>query len=34
MDEQELFWKNSFGDDYTDRNDEKLIINNINLFSN
>ena len=32
MDEQELFWSESFGDDYTDRNNRSLIINNINLF--
>ena len=32
MDEQELFWSESFGDDYTDRNNRSLITNNINLF--
>jgi pseudaminic acid biosynthesis-associated methylase len=32
MDEQELFWSQSFGDDYTDRNNRSLITNNINLF--
>jgi pseudaminic acid biosynthesis-associated methylase len=34
MDEQEFFWKNEFGNDYTDRNNEELIKNNINLFNN
>jgi pseudaminic acid biosynthesis-associated methylase len=33
MDEQEFFWKNEFGNEYTDRNNEKLIENNINLFN-
>ena len=32
MNEQELFWSQSFGDDYTDRNNRSLITNNINLF--
>ena len=30
--EQEIFWKNEFGTEYTDRNNEQLIKNNINLF--
>jgi len=30
--EQEDFWKNEFGDNYTDRNNEDLIKNNINFF--
>ena len=34
MDEKEVFWKNEFGNEYTDRNNEELIKNNINLFSN
>jgi len=35
MDEQEFFWKNNFGNEYTDRNNnEELINNNINLFNN
>jgi pseudaminic acid biosynthesis-associated methylase len=34
MDEQEFFWKNDFGNEYTDRNNEELIKNNINLFNN
>lgn len=35
MDEQEIFWKNEFGDEYTDRNNENIekIENNINFFS-
>jgi spore coat polysaccharide biosynthesis protein SpsF len=33
MDEQELFWNNKFGDEYTDRNHENLIESNINLFN-
>jgi pseudaminic acid biosynthesis-associated methylase len=33
MDEQETFWSDTFGDDYTSRNNEELIINNINLFN-
>ena len=32
MTEQELFWKGDFGNEYTDRNNENLINNNINLF--
>ena len=32
LDEQELFWKNEFGDDYTDRNNDLLLINKIELF--
>lgn len=34
MDEQEFFWKEDFGNEYTDRNNEELIKNNVNLFSN
>ena len=34
MDEQEFFWKNEFGNEYTDRNNENLIKNNMNLFNN
>ena len=34
MDEQEFFWKEDFGNEYTDRNNEELIKNNANLFSN
>lgn len=33
MDEQESFWKNEFGNEYTDRNNEKLIEHNVNLFN-
>jgi len=32
LDEQELFWKNEFGDNYTDRNNDLLLINKIELF--
>jgi spore coat polysaccharide biosynthesis protein SpsF len=32
MDEQEIFWKTDFGNEYTERNNECLIKNNINLF--
>lgn len=33
MDEQECFWSNNFGDEYTERNNENLIKNNENLFN-
>ncbi len=33
MDEQELFWKNNFGNEYTERNNEYLVKNNMNLFN-
>jgi pseudaminic acid biosynthesis-associated methylase len=33
MDEQESFWTNEFGNEYTDRNNEKLIEHNVNLFN-
>jgi pseudaminic acid biosynthesis-associated methylase len=33
MDEQEEFWKDEFGNEYTDRNNESLLNNNINLFN-
>jgi pseudaminic acid biosynthesis-associated methylase len=32
MDNQEEFWISQFGDEYTDRNNDFLIKNNINLF--
>ncbi len=32
MTEQEKFWEGEFGDEYTDRNNEIIIKNNINLF--
>jgi pseudaminic acid biosynthesis-associated methylase len=32
LDEQELFWKNKFGDNYTERNNDLLLINKIELF--
>ena len=32
LDEQELFWKNDFGDNYTERNNDLLLINKIELF--
>lgn len=32
MDKQEEFWINQFGDEYTDRNNDFLLKNNINLF--
>ena len=30
--EQELFWEGNFGNEYTDRNNDILINNNVNLF--
>ena len=33
-DEFENFWSNEFGNNYTDRNNNELIINNVNLFTN
>jgi spore coat polysaccharide biosynthesis protein SpsF len=32
MTEQEIFWQEEFGNDYTDRNNDDLIKNNKNLF--
>jgi hypothetical protein len=32
MDNQEEFWINQFGDEYTDRNNDFLLKNNISLF--
>ena len=33
MDEQEKFWAEKFGNEYTERNNEFLVKNNINLFN-
>lgn len=33
MDEQEKFWKGEFGNEYTDRNNDSLIKNNMDFFS-
>ena len=30
--EQEIFWEGDFGNQYTNRNNEELIINNVSLF--